>query len=67
MRMFVGYSNGTLESRHPSSLAKISSINLKSKVLSMVSDDKTLYIGLQNGSILYIQSGFDDNSKVETL
>lgn len=48
-RMFVGYTDGKLEARNSSSLSVMDEVNLRSKVMAMVSDEKTLYISLRNG------------------
>lgn len=65
--MFVGYTNGLLECRDPSSLEVTSSVNLHMKVMAMVSDEKTIYISLRSGQIIYLPISDLDESKKEIL
>ncbi|CDW84994.1 wd-40 repeat protein [Stylonychia lemnae] len=51
-KLFIGYNNGTLESRDPNTQQVLQQVNLRSAVKALVSDDKNLYVSLKNGKIL---------------
>lgn len=51
-RIFCGYVDGTLESRDPTTLAVLQTAKLNSKILDLISDNKTIYAGLRNGRIV---------------
>ncbi|CDW80324.1 wd-40 repeat protein [Stylonychia lemnae] len=51
-KLFIGYTNGTLQSRDPNTQQVLQQVNLRSAVKAVVSDDKNLYVSLKNGKIL---------------
>ncbi|CDW80596.1 wd-40 repeat protein [Stylonychia lemnae] len=51
-KLFIGYINGTLESRDPNTQQVLQQVNLRSAVKALVSDDKNLYVSLKNGKIV---------------
>ncbi len=52
-RIFIGYANGTLESRLPSNMEVDQKIELSNPVTAIISDDKVLYVALEDGRIIY--------------
>ncbi|CDW81032.1 (myosin heavy-chain) kinase [Stylonychia lemnae] len=54
--LFIGYNNGTLESRDPNTQQVLQQIYLKSGVKALKSDEKNLYVSLRNGKVLQFPS-----------
>jgi hypothetical protein len=52
-KIFIGYANGFLESRLPSNMEIDQKLDLKSSVTAIISDDKVLYVALEDGRIVY--------------
>jgi hypothetical protein len=64
--VFIGLEDGTLEARDPSTMKVIKSIDLKSAIQAITSDDKSVYVSLENGAIysLSLEDNLSESSKV---
>jgi len=51
---YVGYTNGVLESRDPKTMEKVTEVDFGDEIKAMISDDKTLYVSLANGKVIFM-------------
>ena len=66
-KYFIGYVDGVLESRDPTNLSLVQSIHLKSRILSIISDNTTVYVGMRNGRIISLPVNNLDESKMKVI
>jgi len=60
-RFFIGYKSGKLELRLSNTFKVETSIDFESRVMAVISDDKTVYVSLADGRIVYFNVNNTDD------
>ena len=63
-KFFIAYYDGTVEQRNVSSLKVEGKVKLEAGACALISDDKLVYAGLENGKIVYFPIGDLQNYQI---